>query len=245
MAPQPTGVASAAPGSAPAPAVAPGTGVGGAAATATTVPPDSVDAASAQNEQTRQDLELKLQELIECLLELSITVYDFQAESNLLVHQKIQELITQLGTIESFKDKLDMMVPWEVLSYIEDGKNPDLFSKSFIEAVAGENQFTNGKITALKASLYKCLFLIKDTPFIKNCRRPYASFEDALTQNLGSVFPDEMKQYEQALSEAKTAANTSTSGAVSGTQSSEMTIESSGAVNMASSSSTSSGPPLP
>ena len=69
--------------------MAPGTGVGGAAATATTAPPDSVDAASAQNEQTRQDLELKLQELIECLLELSITVYDFQAESNLLVHQKM------------------------------------------------------------------------------------------------------------------------------------------------------------
>ncbi|KAK3810933.1 MAG: transcription factor subunit Med10 of mediator complex-domain-containing protein [Benniella sp.] len=222
MAPQPIGVASTAPGSAPASAVAPGTGVGGGAATATTAPPDSVDAASAQNEQTRQDLELKLQELIECLLELSITVYDFQAESNLLVHQKIQELITQLGKIESFKDKLDMMVPWEVLSYIEDGKNPDLFSKSFIEAVAGENQFTNGKITALK------------------------SFEDALTQNLGSVFPDEMKQYEQVLSEAKIAANTSTSGAVSGTQSSEMTIDASGAVNnmASSSSSTSSGPPL-
>jgi hypothetical protein len=32
---------------------------------------------------------LKLQELIECLLELSITVYDFQAESNPLVHQKM------------------------------------------------------------------------------------------------------------------------------------------------------------
>ncbi|KAF9291617.1 RNA polymerase II mediator complex subunit [Mortierella alpina] len=103
-------------------------------------------------EQTRQDLELKLQELIECLLELSITVYDFQTESGSLVHQKIQELITQLSDIEGFKDKLDMMVPWEVLSYIEDGKNPDLFSKTFVEAVAGENQFTNGKITALKAS---------------------------------------------------------------------------------------------
>jgi len=55
-----------------------------------------------------------------------------------------------------------------------------------------------------------------------------------------------MKQYEQDLSEAKTAANTSTLGAVSGTQSSEMTIETSGAVNnmASSSSSTSSGPPL-
>lgn len=37
-------------------------------------------------------------------------------------------------------------------SFIEDGKNPDLFTKSFIECVAGENQFTNGKITAMKVT---------------------------------------------------------------------------------------------
>lgn len=89
MAPQPTGAASAT-----------GSTTGSATALATTAtattatvppppPPDSVDATAVQNEQTRQALELKLQELIECLLELSITVYDFQTESNLLVHQKM------------------------------------------------------------------------------------------------------------------------------------------------------------
>jgi len=46
-------------------------------------------AAATATEETRQDLELKLKELIECLLELSITVYDFQPESNSLVHQKM------------------------------------------------------------------------------------------------------------------------------------------------------------
>lgn len=48
-----------------------------------------MDVSATQTEQTRQDLELKLQELIECLLELSITVYDFQTESGSLVHQKM------------------------------------------------------------------------------------------------------------------------------------------------------------
>ncbi|KAG0002568.1 hypothetical protein BGZ65_002537 [Modicella reniformis] len=156
MAPQSTGATSTAPG-ASATGTAAGSGTGTAAAQT-----DTIDATSAQNEQTRQDLELKLQELIECLLELSITVYDFQAESNLLVHQKIQELIAQLSEIESFKDKLDMMVPWEVLS-----------------------------------------------------------FEAALTQNLGSVFPEEMNDYDQILKEAKTPTNTMASGTASGTQSKE------------------------
>ncbi|KAF9936624.1 RNA polymerase II mediator complex subunit [Mortierella alpina] len=144
----------------------------------------TMDVSATQTEQTRQDLELKLQELIECLLELSITVYDFQNESGSLVHQKIQELITQLSDIEGFKDKLDMMVPWEVLSYIEDGKNPDLFSKTFVEAVAGENQFTNGKITALKAS-----------------GSLDQSFEAALSQNLESSFPEETTEYTEILKE--------------------------------------------
>ncbi|KAG0338046.1 Mediator of RNA polymerase II transcription subunit 10 [Podila horticola] len=138
-------------------------------------PGPTPEALAAASEETRQDLELKLKELIECLLELSITVYDFQPESNSLVHQKIQELISQISDIEAFKDKLDIMVPMEVLSFIEDGKNPDLFTKSFIECVAGENQFTNGKITAMK------------------------SFESSLTQNLGAVFPEEMDEYQDIL----------------------------------------------
>ncbi|KAK3808931.1 MAG: transcription factor subunit Med10 of mediator complex-domain-containing protein [Linnemannia elongata] len=139
--------------------------------------PDPTELAAAETEKQREALEKKLQELIQSLLELSITVYDFQAESNSLVHQKIQELTKQLGEIEAFKDQLDMMVPWEVLSYIEDGKNPDLFSKTFVEAVAGENQFTNGKVTAMK------------------------SFEAALAQNLGDAFPEDMADYSQILQE--------------------------------------------
>ncbi|KAG0032056.1 hypothetical protein BGZ81_011733 [Podila clonocystis] len=139
------------------------------------LPGPTPEALAAASEETRQDLELKLKELIECLLELSITVYDFQPESNSLVHQKIQELISQISDIEAFKDKLDIMVPMEVLSFIEDGKNPDLFTKSFIECVAGENQFTNGKITAMK------------------------SFESSLAENLGAAFPEEMDEYQDIL----------------------------------------------
>ncbi|KAG9069428.1 Mediator of RNA polymerase II transcription subunit 10 [Linnemannia hyalina] len=145
--------------------------------------PDPTELAAAETERHREALEKKLQELIQSLLELSITVYDFQAESNSLVHQKIQELTKQLGEIEAFKDQLDVMVPWEVLSYIEDGKNPDLFSKTFVEAVAGENQFTNGKVTSMKASLSSL------------------SFEAALAQNLGDAFPEDMADYNQILQE--------------------------------------------
>ncbi|KAF9324907.1 Mediator of RNA polymerase II transcription subunit 10 [Podila minutissima] len=155
-------------------------------------PGPTPEALTAASEETRQDLELKLKELIECLLELSITVYDFQPESNSLVHQKIQELISQISDIEAFKDKLDIMVPMEVLSFIEDGRNPDLFTKSFIECVAGENQFTNGKITAMK------------------------SFESSLTQNLGAVFPEEMDEYQDILKSIAAGPGSGSGAGVSG-----------------------------
>lgn len=51
--------------------------------------PDPTELAAAETERHRGALEKKLQELIQSLLELSITVYDFQAESNSLVHQKM------------------------------------------------------------------------------------------------------------------------------------------------------------
>jgi hypothetical protein len=34
-------------------------------------------------------------------------------------------------------------------SYVEQGRNPDIFTRAFIERVAGENQYTNGKIKAV------------------------------------------------------------------------------------------------
>ncbi|KAG0258945.1 Mediator of RNA polymerase II transcription subunit 10 [Actinomortierella ambigua] len=142
-------------------------------------------------EATRKDLELKLKELIETLLEFSITVYDFQPESNALVQEKIRDLIGQLTAIDGFKDKLDMMIPMEALSFIEDGKNPDLFTQSFVERVAGENQYTNGKIFAMK------------------------TFESALLDNLGMAFPAEMNNYQQLLQEAASPMGSSSSGSSS------------------------------
>ncbi|KAG0047788.1 Mediator of RNA polymerase II transcription subunit 10 [Gryganskiella cystojenkinii] len=165
--------------------------------------PNIVDLAAAKAEDVRQDLELKLKELIECLLELSITVYDFQPDSNSLVHQKIQELIEQLSGVETFKD-IEMMVPMEVLGFIEDGRNPDQFTKSFIESVAGENQFTNGKITAMK------------------------TFEEALTQNLGNIFPDELMDYQSIIQDTSSPSSsggttTNNAGALENTTSTAIT----------------------
>ncbi|CAO3618990.1 unnamed protein product [Cunninghamella blakesleeana] len=76
-------------------------------------------------------------------------VYDFQPDRNKLVWNKVNSVIEKYKTINELKDELNLFIPEEVINYVENGKNPDLFTQGFISRAATENQFTNGKIQAI------------------------------------------------------------------------------------------------
>ncbi|OZJ02218.1 hypothetical protein BZG36_04720 [Bifiguratus adelaidae] len=104
-----------------------------------------------EGEGSRKALETRLTDTINCLYELSVMVYDFQEESgNQLVQNKINQLVNHYAEIDKLKDELDMTVPEEVVNLVQDGKIPDLFTQAFIERAAAENQYTNGKVAAVK-----------------------------------------------------------------------------------------------
>lgn len=42
-----------------------------------------------------------------------------------------------------------------ITSFVENGKNPDLFTQGFVERTASENQFTYGKVKAVNVSYGK------------------------------------------------------------------------------------------
>lgn len=46
----------------------------------------------------------------------------------------------------------DILVPNEVIDYIDQGRNPEIYSKELIERLAGENMYTNGIIDAVSVS---------------------------------------------------------------------------------------------
>ncbi|ORZ26073.1 transcription factor subunit Med10 of mediator complex-domain-containing protein [Absidia repens] len=52
-------------------------------------------------------------------------------------------------TIDDLKNGLNKFIPEEVINYVENGQNPDLFTQAFVSRTATENQFTNGKIQAV------------------------------------------------------------------------------------------------
>lgn len=39
------------------------------------------------------------------------------------------------------------------ISYVEHGRNPDIFTQSFVERTATENQYTNGKVKAVDVNM--------------------------------------------------------------------------------------------
>ncbi|PAV20594.1 sec14 cytosolic factor [Pyrrhoderma noxium] len=67
------------------------------------------------------------------------------------VGQKVNEVISHLANIESLAEKMDTMIPMQILQDIDNARNPMFLTKERIERAATENQFMNGKIQALES----------------------------------------------------------------------------------------------
>ncbi|KAI9316830.1 transcription factor subunit Med10 of mediator complex-domain-containing protein [Dichotomocladium elegans] len=121
-----------------------------AAATPTTHVGSSPDHASnGASNAIRLGLEDQLNDLLQVLFELSVVVYDFQPDGNQLVWNKINAILAHYQKIDELRNGLDTFVPEEVINFVEQGRNPDIFTQTFVERTASENQFTNGKIKAV------------------------------------------------------------------------------------------------
>ncbi|KAJ1960420.1 RNA polymerase II mediator complex subunit [Dipsacomyces acuminosporus] len=112
-------------------------------------------------------MERKIRESLETLSQISITVDNYESADEQVLQRRVENLVRAYSDMHSMKESLDTNIPLEVLSFIEDGRNPDEFTRNFTERVAAENQFTNGKISAL------------------------SSFKDEFEANLKKFFPEE------------------------------------------------------
>ncbi|GAA5892958.1 mediator complex subunit NUT2 [Sporobolomyces salmoneus] len=128
----------------------------------------------------RIGIEQSLEQLLQSLLELGICASDVQ-ESALesspqgvasgqpggLIGRKATQTIESFARLHSIKDSVgDVMIPLEVISTVDAGKNPHLFTKDFIERLSGENMYTNGILSAV------------------------SGYRDLLTEQMKDAFPD-------------------------------------------------------
>ena len=89
-----------------------------------------------------------------------------------MLNQKIQTLITDLQKIDKYRGKIENIhIPLAVFDYIDQGRNPQLYTKDCIEKALYKNEETKGKIDV------------------------YRKFKNNLLLELQKEFPAEINKY--------------------------------------------------
>lgn len=97
-------------------------------------------------EEARQELENQLRQTIETLVEISLLVHDTTG-----TQENKEGLIEQMDTLvkefQRLKEiKCDKQIPIDVIDYIDQGRNPDVYTREFVELLLKQNQFIHGKM---------------------------------------------------------------------------------------------------
>ncbi|KAJ3111768.1 Mediator of RNA polymerase II transcription subunit 10 [Phlyctochytrium bullatum] len=98
-----------------------------------------------------EEVEQKVLELVNLLFRTGVTVYDFQPGGAPILHRRINDIATNMAELDKLKDKLeDIQIPLNLVDFIEDGHNPDIYTKDLVQALVDKNQKTNGRIQMMK-----------------------------------------------------------------------------------------------
>lgn len=97
-------------------------------------------------------LQEEISNIIETFVHLGVQVHDFQGteEAKLGLANHINKTITKLREISQRNDLSNIMIPTDLLNYIQDGRNPDIYTREFVEVVRKINQYLNGKSLAFE-----------------------------------------------------------------------------------------------
>ncbi|XP_077166108.1 mediator of RNA polymerase II transcription subunit 10 isoform X1 [Paroedura picta] len=99
-------------------------------------------------------LEEHLEKFVENIRQLGIIVSDFQPSSQAGLNQKLNFMVTGLQDIDKCRQQLhDISVPLEVFEYIDQGRNPQLYTKECLERALAKNEQVKGKIDTMKVCI--------------------------------------------------------------------------------------------
>uniref|UniRef100_M4D7I7 Translation initiation factor 5A C-terminal domain-containing protein n=2 Tax=Brassica campestris TaxID=3711 RepID=M4D7I7_BRACM len=127
-------------------------GIGGSNGT-TTMGYQTNDGTATASEDSKENLNQvinSIQKTLGLLHQLHLTVSSFTPASQLHLLQRLNSLVSELNSMTKLSEKCNIQVPMEVLSLIDDGKNPDEFTRDVINSCVARNQVTKGKTDAFK-----------------------------------------------------------------------------------------------
>lgn len=92
-------------------------------------------------------------EIVGQLFSLGIALHDFNGTEGprTALVSNINNLTANLAKLQNPENKaLDKVpIPLDVLQYIEEGRNPDVYTREFVEATKKSNQYLRGKMIAM------------------------------------------------------------------------------------------------
>ncbi|QPG77132.1 hypothetical protein FOA43_004536 [Brettanomyces nanus] len=94
----------------------------------------------------------ELSDIIETFVHLGVQVHDFQGteEAKLGLANNINKVVSELEKLSDKPDLKSIAIPLDIINYVEDGRNPDIYTREFVEVVRKLNQYLNGKSLALQ-----------------------------------------------------------------------------------------------
>merc|ERR1719270_1437041 len=92
-----------------------------------------------------------LEDLTETVKHVGIIACDFEEQSQDVLNTKINGMVKGLRKLNDLKDNFEgVQVPYEVLSYIDQGRNPQLYTRDCLEKAKLKNEEVKDKISALQ-----------------------------------------------------------------------------------------------
>ncbi|MCP9262066.1 Mediator of RNA polymerase II transcription subunit 10 [Dirofilaria immitis] len=96
-------------------------------------------------------LEQTLENFQENARQMGVIASDFTTRSQEPLNQKIHILISGLHELDHLKNQfVDVKIPLELLDYLDQGKNPQLYTRECLERTLNKNKEMNGKIEMYK-----------------------------------------------------------------------------------------------
>jgi mediator of RNA polymerase II transcription subunit 10 len=108
-----------------------------------------------------------LRSIISNLFYILVEAHDFKGQGTkdaMMVH--IKDLIENLQELTKTSRRLPTTIPFELIKYVEDKRNPDVYKRQIVELVMQYNQLQSGRAQA------------------------FASFRDILGREMMSAIPD-------------------------------------------------------
>ncbi|EMD90481.1 hypothetical protein COCC4DRAFT_126896 [Bipolaris maydis ATCC 48331] len=97
------------------------------------------------------EVEAQLKDIVQNLYNLIVQAYDHHGNTTQeAMKREIQSLVQNLVKLSRTAPSVHIDIPPEVMSYVENSRNPDIFTREFVETVQRMNQMLNGRIDAYR-----------------------------------------------------------------------------------------------